>query len=194
MSDAITAPLATLDWPRHTSRLTLRPATIPDAEATWSFRRLDAVSQWLTRAPRTFEEYREQFAEPMSMAKTLVIELDGEVIGDLMLAVEDAWAQAEMREHAQQIQADLGWVVHPTHTGKGYATEAVRELLRICSTISGCDASPPTASPTTTPPGGSWNASSPDFRSLPPSMQRVHGARPSAARCSSSLITPTSNI
>ena len=29
-------------------------------------------------------------------------------------------------------QAELGWVLDPTYTGHGYATEAVRELLRHC--------------------------------------------------------------
>ena len=62
---------------------------------------------------------------------TLVVELDGEVIGDLMLRVEDAWAQAEVTEHAEQVQADVGWALHPDHSGRGYATEAVREVLRI---------------------------------------------------------------
>ena len=29
-------------------------------------------------------------------------------------------------------QAELGWVLDPAHTGHGYATETVRELLRFC--------------------------------------------------------------
>jgi hypothetical protein len=32
MNDTITFPLATLVWPRHTDRLTLRPATTADIE------------------------------------------------------------------------------------------------------------------------------------------------------------------
>ena len=62
----------------------------------------------------------------------LVVELDGAVIGDLMVKVGDAWAQAEVKEQARGVQAELGWVLHPDHTGHGYATEAVRELLRLC--------------------------------------------------------------
>ena len=30
------------------------------------------------------------------------------------------------------VQAALGWAFHPDHAGHGYATEAVRELLRVC--------------------------------------------------------------
>jgi hypothetical protein len=35
--------------------------------------------------------HRPLFLDPASLAKSLVIELDGDVIGDLMLAVKDAW-------------------------------------------------------------------------------------------------------
>ena len=131
MTDPVTPALARITWPRHTQRLTIRPATTADTEATWSFRQLDSVSQWITRAPRTIDDYRPQFEDPASLAMTLVIEIDGSVIGDLMLRIEDAWAQAEVTEHAKQVQADLGWALHPDHTGHGYATEAVSELMRI---------------------------------------------------------------
>jgi RimJ/RimL family protein N-acetyltransferase len=60
------------------------------------------------------------------------MELDGAVGGDLMLRVEDAWAQREVLDDARGTQAELGWVVDPAHGGRGLATEAVRELLRIC--------------------------------------------------------------
>ena len=49
-----------------------------------------------------------------------------------MLQIEDAWAQAEVADQAHGVHADLGWVLHPDHAGHGYATEAVRELLRLC--------------------------------------------------------------
>jgi RimJ/RimL family protein N-acetyltransferase len=125
-------PLDARTWPVRTGRLELRPATPHDVEPTWAFRRLEDVSRWITRAPATLEEYRTRFEEPDSLAKTLVIELEGEVIGDLMLQVDDAWAQAEVREEARGVQAELGWVLHPARAGHGYATEAVRELIRFC--------------------------------------------------------------
>jgi RimJ/RimL family protein N-acetyltransferase len=129
---AMGSPLDTIGWPVHTARLSLRPATSSDLEPTWRFRRLEPVSRWITRAPLTMEEYRTQFEAPEAMAKTIVIELDGEVVGDLMLAVDDAWAQAEVAEQAKGVQAELGWSLHPDHAGHGYATEAVRELIRLC--------------------------------------------------------------
>ena len=125
-------PLDAISWPVRTARLTLRPATPADLEATWAFRRLDDVSRWLTRAPTGIEEYRTRFEDPDSLAVTLVIELDGHVIGDLMLEVKDAWAQAEVAQQGRGVQAELGWVLHPDHAGHGYATEAVRALIRLC--------------------------------------------------------------
>ena len=121
----------TVAWPVHTSRLTLRPATHDDAAATWEFRRLSEVSRWLTQNTGTLTEYRDLFLDPGSLAKTLVVELEGHVIGDLMLDVQDAWAQTEVADRARGTQGELGWVLHPGHTGRGYATDAVRALLGV---------------------------------------------------------------
>jgi RimJ/RimL family protein N-acetyltransferase len=126
------AGLDSVRWPVRTARLSRRPATAGDVEATWRYRRLEPVSRWLIRAPRTVEDFRAHFETPESLAKTLVMELDGRIIGDLMIAIEDGWAQAEVVEQGRNVQAELGWVLDPDHTGHGYASEAVRELIRIC--------------------------------------------------------------
>ena len=112
-----------LERPLHTERLTLRPATADDAEATWRFRRLESVNEWLTGSPADLDGYRERFSEPARLATTGIVTLGHDaaapIIGDLMLRRKDA-------------QAELGWALDPTYTGHGYATEAVRELLRYC--------------------------------------------------------------
>lgn len=122
--------------PLRTERLTLRAATLDDLEATWRFRRLASVNEWITGGPPDLDGYRAAFSEPTRLADTGIITLGrdaaGPVIGDLMLRREDAWAQREVAEQARDAQAELGWILHPDHTGHGYATEAVRELLRYC--------------------------------------------------------------
>lgn len=128
---------AALKHPLCTERLTLRPATEDDADATWKYRRLDSVGEWLTEAPADPQTYRSTFAEPERLAATVIVELDGHVIGDFMLRVEDAWAQAEVTDDAKGAVAELGWVLDPAHTGHGYATEAVRALLGYCFTSLG---------------------------------------------------------
>jgi RimJ/RimL family protein N-acetyltransferase len=119
-------------WPARTTRLSIRPATADDLDATWAFRRLPEVSEWLTHSVRDRAHYAEVFLEPGRLASTLVLELDGTVVGDLMLRIEDPWSQTEVRDQARGRQAELGWVLAPEHAGRGYATEAARELLRIC--------------------------------------------------------------
>ncbi|HET8666222.1 MAG TPA: GNAT family N-acetyltransferase [Nocardioides sp.] len=136
--DSRPAVVPALDRALATDRLTLRPATAEDADATWAYRRLDSVNEWLTGSPTTLEEYRRLFGDPSRLATTVVVETSGangratRIIGDFMLRREDAWAQAEVAERARGTQAELGWVLDPAHTGVGYATEAVRELLRYC--------------------------------------------------------------
>jgi RimJ/RimL family protein N-acetyltransferase len=63
---------------------------------------------------RALDVYRADFADPASLEKSLVIEFDAQVIDDLMVAVGEAWAQAEVADQAKRVQADLGWVIHPT--------------------------------------------------------------------------------
>jgi RimJ/RimL family protein N-acetyltransferase len=124
----------------HTERLTLRPAAVEDADPTWKFRQLAEVNEWLTGCPDDIDGYRDLFTDPARLAATVVVELghdtgsgnSGEVIGDFMLRREDAWAQLEVADEARGAQAELGWVLDPAYAGHGYATEAVRELLRYC--------------------------------------------------------------
>ena len=127
---------SSLERPLRTERLTLRAATADDAGPTWRYRRLDSVNEWLTGCPAELDGYRELFWEPARLATTVVVTLGhdaaGPVIGDFMLRREDAWAQLDVADQARDRQAELGWVLDPTYTGQGYATEAVRELLRYC--------------------------------------------------------------
>jgi len=116
----------------RTERLTLQAGTAADADATWAYRRLESVGEWLTEIPAGLEAYRARFTDPARLATTIVVGLGGTVIGDFMLRIEDAWAQAEVTGQARGAQAELGWVLDPACTGHGYAAEAVRELLRYC--------------------------------------------------------------
>ena len=65
-------------------------------------------------------------------ADYLVVELDGEIIGDLMLRTSDGWGQREVKDQTIAVQAELGWTFAPEAGGKGYATEAVEALIGVC--------------------------------------------------------------
>ena len=129
------AALDRITLPLRTERLIVRASTPADADAVWRYRRLDEVSRWLTTAPADAEAFRAHFSDPERLADTLVVELPGTgVIGDVMLRVEDAWAQAEVKPQAVGVQAELGWAMDPAQQGRGYATEAVRAVMAACFT------------------------------------------------------------
>jgi RimJ/RimL family protein N-acetyltransferase len=125
-------PLDTLEWPVHTERLLLRRGTRDDLDATWAFRRLPEVNDWLGAATVTYDAYRERYFREERLADTLIVELDGRVIGDLMLKVQDGWAQEEVADQARCVQGEIGWAFDPAFGGKGYATEAARALIGLC--------------------------------------------------------------
>jgi RimJ/RimL family protein N-acetyltransferase len=132
MMVSVLQDLSAVPWPVRTERLMIRPATPDDVEPTWRFRRLPEVGRWLTSAAQDREGYIAKFIDPERLAKTLVIERDGAIVGDLMIAIQDAWAQTEVVDRARAVQAELGWVIDPAQAGHGLGTEAARAVLRIC--------------------------------------------------------------
>lgn len=125
----MTRTLTDLTWPRRTARLTLRPATADDAAPVFAYRRLPEVSAWMTRLPDDEDRFVAFFVENLGL--TLAIERDGELVGDAMVRIQDAWAQAEVADRAVGTQAELGWCLRPDTWGQGLATEVVHELLAI---------------------------------------------------------------
>jgi RimJ/RimL family protein N-acetyltransferase len=107
-------------------------ATPDDLEAVWHIRRLPDVGQWMTSASADRDEFAATYLKPERLAKTLLIERESVVLGDMMLSIEDAWAQTEVTDRARGVQAELGWVIAPAYSGQGLATEAAAALLRIC--------------------------------------------------------------
>ena len=121
-----------VDWPVRTDRLTLRPATPEDLRAVYAIRSLPEVGQWMPDLPTSYDAWVLAQGRRGGLERMLVVLLREEVIGHLYLHVEDAWSQVEVRDQATRTQAEVGWAFDPRHQGQGYATEAVRELLRLC--------------------------------------------------------------
>jgi RimJ/RimL family protein N-acetyltransferase len=116
----------------HTARLLLRPVTPEDFERLYEIRALPEVTHWLTGRPTSYDDYVERYGTPDRLASTLVVELDGTIIGDLFLGVGTPYSQVEVRELATDSEAAIGWLLDPAYVGHGYATEAAAEVLRIC--------------------------------------------------------------
>jgi RimJ/RimL family protein N-acetyltransferase len=119
------------DYPVTTTRLSLRPLVATDAEDLVAYRSLDDVCRYIPFEPMTIEAvaakltgvWQRQAIGAEGEGLTLGIELarTGRVIGDLMLYFQSA-------EHRS---GEIGWVIHPGHSGNGYATEAAHALLHL---------------------------------------------------------------
>lgn len=120
-----------LAWPRATARLSLRPATGEDLRAIFAVRSLPEVARWMPERPTSYPAFVLRFGEVGALPRTLVIERDGIVVGDLYLRVSGAWAQIDTAARAGE-EAEIGWCLSPDHQGRGYVTEAAAELVRIC--------------------------------------------------------------
>lgn len=128
----MTQDLSAVAWPVQTDRLAIRPATADDTDSSWEYRRLPEVSEWLPLAATNRADYGTAFVKPIRLERTLVVEHEGGVIGDLYLHLQDAWAQAEVAAGGHLALAEIGWVLDPRFGGRGLATEAVRALLAVC--------------------------------------------------------------
>jgi RimJ/RimL family protein N-acetyltransferase len=118
-------------YPLHTERLLLRPFVTGDFDAVYAIHSRADVARYLYWDPRTAAEVREVLqrktrstaiaAEGDGLSLALVVEATGELIGDCSL-------QLLSREHRQ---GEIGFLLHPDHQGRGYATEAGAVLLRL---------------------------------------------------------------
>jgi RimJ/RimL family protein N-acetyltransferase len=119
-----------LPLPIETGRLRLRPFVPEDVAAMHAIQSRDDVSRWQYWQPRSEAEVREVVEKEIARARggaesglTLAIELadGGEAIGHVVLFVGPP-------EHRQ---GEIGFIVHPDHQGRGYATEAAQAMLAL---------------------------------------------------------------
>jgi len=124
--------LAELDWPLRTERLLIRPCHEGDAEALFALRIRPEVATWAHSVPTDLHRWRERFRDPSIAPHVLTVELDGQVVGELMVHVRDGDGQKEVRDAAAATEAELGWLIAPEHQGQGLGTEAGQALLDLC--------------------------------------------------------------
>ena len=109
----------------------LRPLTVGDVDGLLAYRGRPEVCRYVPFEPMTREVVRERLVSQWAdtdltdegQALTLGVERaeTGELVGDVVLF----WRS---REHAG---GEIGYVLNPEFAGRGYATEAAHELLRL---------------------------------------------------------------
>ncbi|MEO9324444.1 GNAT family protein [Nocardioides sp. C4-1] len=128
--------------PLRTERLVLRPGTPDDVDAVLAYCSRDDVTRYLpfgvldrdgveARVERWRADLdREPSADPdRAWMMTLVAELDGAVVGDVMLRVPGG---------ERRTVAELGYVFSPAVAGRGLATEAARAVVDLAFGLFGC--------------------------------------------------------
>jgi RimJ/RimL family protein N-acetyltransferase len=121
--------LYTPDWPIYTERLLLRPFEDGDLQAMYEMQSDEEVVRYLYFDARSLDEVRTALArktaavgiagEGDGVGVAVVLLETGEVVADISL-----WCVSEGHQ-----QGEIGFIVHPAHQGKGYATEAARPML-----------------------------------------------------------------
>ena len=117
--------------PRRTERLVLRTLRPDDIDAVRSYRNAPGQRRWTYKRDQTEAELMAWTAggAPVLLrdgdAAQLGIELDGRLVGDLMLRITSLASR----------QAELGWMVGAEAQGNGVATEAVRAALELAFAV-----------------------------------------------------------
>ena len=111
-----------LSRPLATERLSLRPFVDGDFDALYSYQSRPDVVRWLYWEARSKDEVREALqkklrstglrAEGDVLSLAVILNQTGELIGDFILHLLS-------QEHRT---AEIGFIVHPDHQGRGYAT------------------------------------------------------------------------
>jgi RimJ/RimL family protein N-acetyltransferase len=117
--------------PIHTERLVLRSLRPGDEADVFAYRSVPAVVRYIPGEPKTQEQVADLVAERATAGRvdstspilTLAVELEGRVIGDVLMHLDG------LDGHDGK-QAEIGWVFAPDVAGQGYATEAARAILQ----------------------------------------------------------------
>jgi RimJ/RimL family protein N-acetyltransferase len=118
-------------YPLTTARLTLRPYTMDDLPALHDLFGREDVCRYLRWEPMDLDAARDLLERRVKQTRienqgdgilvAVVETATGRMIGELMLQLTDAESR----------QGEIGWSLHPDAQGRGFATEAARELLRL---------------------------------------------------------------
>jgi aminoglycoside 6'-N-acetyltransferase len=118
--------------PVATSRLLLRSLRPGDEDDVFGYRSDPEVVRYIPGDPKTRDQVADMVAERATAGRvdekspilTLAVELDGRVVGDVLVHLDG------LDGHDGR-QAEIGWVFAPDVRRRGYATEAARAITDV---------------------------------------------------------------
>lgn len=126
--------------PLHTERLLLRRVRDDDFTDLIAYYGDASVTRYVPFDACDDERMRKRMArfaaavEPVEddvdQVVPALLDLDGRVVGDLMLRLKATGGPRTV--------AELGWIMNPTFAGRGYATEGARALVDLAFEHYGC--------------------------------------------------------
>jgi RimJ/RimL family protein N-acetyltransferase len=118
-------------YPIHTDRLLIRPFEEGDLEPLLRLESREDVARYVYNEPRARSEVEERIAR-FSRETTLEKEGDGMDLAMVLTGSGELIGKAFIQWNSEQHElVEIGYVVHPDHQGRGYATESARELVRM---------------------------------------------------------------
>ena len=134
VTNGFSVAMSALEYPLETERLLLRPFTSGDFESLLAIQSRADVARHLYWEPRGEDEVRAALSAKMreselhddgdGLSLAVVLKESSELIGDCSLVLRSATHR----------QGEIGFVFHPGHGGRGYATEAARMMVRLAFT------------------------------------------------------------
>ena len=119
------------DYPINTDRLLLRPYNLDDLDDLYDIQSRPQVARYLYWSARDRDEVRAALRLKIhgsvlsdqggQLTLAVVLPETGTMIGEVRLV----WVSRAYR------QGEIGYVFHPDHGGRGYATEATEVVLRL---------------------------------------------------------------
>jgi RimJ/RimL family protein N-acetyltransferase len=120
-----------LTAPLQTERLVLRPFAETDFDAVFAMRSNAEVARYLYWEPESEDATRKALARKLAQVAlreegdALALAVQERMSGSVVADVSLHWVS---RRHAT---GEIGYIVHPDHAGRGYATEAAAPLLAV---------------------------------------------------------------
>jgi RimJ/RimL family protein N-acetyltransferase len=119
-------------YPVQTDRLQLRPLSEEDLSALLSYHSDAGVHQYLPMEPMDSETLLSRLKDGPWSGSTLEKEGDALVLGVVPTATGELVGEVMLRWLSEGDRCgELGYVIHPDHGGRGYATEAAQAVLQL---------------------------------------------------------------